>query len=71
MIALGLDSVEELAEAIYLAEQTAIALAAGKTPRGGLWLDLNPAHRELKITAARRLLELYRVEGMSLGSTDR
>jgi hypothetical protein len=61
MIALGLDGPEDLAEAYYLAETTAASLALGQPPRGNLWRDLDPAARETKIAAARRLIALYRV----------
>jgi hypothetical protein len=66
MIALGLDSAKELAEAIYLAEITASALAIGIPPHGNAWLDLDPDLRAIKIAAARRLIKTYRVEGMGL-----
>jgi hypothetical protein len=67
MIALGLDGPEELAEAFYLAEQTAQALATESLPRGALWQDVEATARETKIAAARRLIALYRVEGMTMG----
>jgi hypothetical protein len=67
MIALALDGPDALAEAMYLAEITAAALAVGQPPRGNLWRDLDPEMRAVKVTAAQRLITLYRVEGLSMG----
>lgn len=67
MIVLGLDGAEDLAEAFYLAEMTAAALASGLTSHGNLWRDLDPGMRAVKVQAAQRLIKLYRTEGLSLG----
>jgi hypothetical protein len=66
MIALGLDSPEEFAEALYLAEVTATVLALNLPPRGNDWGSLDPETKAIKIAAAARLISLYRMESMTL-----
>jgi hypothetical protein len=72
MIALNLNDAAELGEAIY-ASWLSVPSRIGinrSARRGPLWRDLDDAERAIWAEVARRLIALYRVEGMATGLLD-
>lgn len=67
MIALSLDTPEELGAAFY-ASYLSVEVSVAQPRRSPLWQDLDMAERMVWIAAATRLIELYRAEDMTMGS---
>jgi len=65
MLALNLGNAEELAEAFYLSHATAEQFNGRLGSK--LWRDMKPKERLIWITAAERVVTLYRAEGLSIG----
>jgi len=61
MIALSLNTPEDLAEAIYLSR-----LSIRRKGKGRLWANLSQAKRQEWIATADRLIKLHQAEGLTI-----